>query len=247
MPCAVSRAVLARPMAVPASATPATAMTAAARRRPGPPARAGRPVRPSDRDGDPGQEHDPGDRQVRQPAVEDPGVGLALPSKLPLELVGRISAHPLVWLNPVCDDISHGQEPAERGHRRGEPARPVGPDGEPGGAERGHRRGADGDPPPRRRAADALTGVHREHDADEDQVGRHRPDRGRGPGGELRRPARPGASRSPGQPGRRRPSRDPIQAATPATNGPKSMIVCPWPRFQNVRMPYSGAVPVLGR
>ena len=46
---------------------------------------------------------------------------------------------------------------------------------------------------------------------------------------------------------RRLPSRDPIQAATPATNGPKSMIVWPWPMFQNVRSTYSGGWPVLGR
>jgi hypothetical protein len=45
----------------------------------------------------------------------------------------------------------------------------------------------------------------------------------------------------------RRPSRDPIQAATPATNGPKSMMVCPWPMFQNVRSTQNGGWPVLGR
>ena len=61
------------------------------------------------RDGDPGQEHDPGDRQVRQPGVEDPGV--LVWSKLPLELVGRISAQPLVSLNPVCDDITIARNP----------------------------------------------------------------------------------------------------------------------------------------
>ena len=52
------------------------------------------------------------------------------------------------------------------------------------------------------------------------------------------------ATRSPRP---RRPSRDPIQAATPATNGPKSLIVCPSPMFQYVRSPYSGDVPMLGR
>ena len=30
---------------------------------------------------------------------------------MPLELVGRISAHPLVWLNPVCDDITMTRNP----------------------------------------------------------------------------------------------------------------------------------------
>ena len=68
------------------------------------------------------------------------------------QLVGRISAHPLVSLNPVCDDTITRQERAERGHRRGEPAGEEGPDREPGGAERGHGRGADRHPPPRRRA-----------------------------------------------------------------------------------------------
>ena len=34
-----------------------------------------------------------------------------MPSKLPLELVGRISAHPLVCLNPVCDDITMARNP----------------------------------------------------------------------------------------------------------------------------------------
>jgi hypothetical protein len=45
----------------------------------------------------------------------------------------------------------------------------------------------------------------------------------------------------------RLPSRDPIQAATPATNGPKSMMVWPWPMFQNVRSTYSSGWLVLGR
>jgi hypothetical protein len=45
----------------------------------------------------------------------------------------------------------------------------------------------------------------------------------------------------------RLPSRDPIQAATPATNGAKSMIARPWPMLQNVRSTQYGAVPVLNR
>ena len=45
----------------------------------------------------------------------------------------------------------------------------------------------------------------------------------------------------------RRPSRDPIHAATPATNGPKSMMVCPCPMFQNVRSAQIGAWSVDGR
>ena len=144
------------------------------------------------RDGDPGQEDDPGDRQVRQPAVEDPGVELGAAVEGAVG-VGRQDQRPPAGVaEPGLERQEHRQERAERGHRRGEPARPVGPDGEPYGAERGHRRDADGDVPPRWRACDALVGVHREHDAHEDQVGRHRPDRGRGPGDELGRPARPG-------------------------------------------------------
>ena len=45
----------------------------------------------------------------------------------------------------------------------------------------------------------------------------------------------------------RLPSREAIQAAMPATNGPKSTIVCPWPKFQNARSPHIGGWVVLGR
>ena len=39
----------------------------------------------------------------------------------------------------------------------------------------------------------------------------------------------------------------PVRHRTPATNGPKSMIACPWPMLQYVRNPYRADVPVLGR
>ena len=45
----------------------------------------------------------------------------------------------------------------------------------------------------------------------------------------------------------RRPSRDPIQAAMPATNGPKLTMVWPWPMFQNVRSTQIGGWLMLGR
>ena len=45
----------------------------------------------------------------------------------------------------------------------------------------------------------------------------------------------------------RLPSRDPIQAATPATNGAKSMKARPCPMFQNVRSTQYGGVPVPNR
>ena len=137
--------------------------------------------------GDPGQEHHPGDRQVRQVGIEDPGDRLVVAVG-----VGRQDQRPPTGVTePVLIRHDRRQEGAERGDRRGEPAGEESADREPRGAERSHGHGADRHPPPRRRALQALVGVDGKHDDHEDQVGAYRPDRGRGPGGELGRPARP--------------------------------------------------------
>ena len=139
------------------------------------------------RHGDPGEEHHPGDRQVRQVGIEDPGDELVVAAG-----VGRQDERPRVVVAETATDRDEQcQEGAEGRHGRGEPAREEGADREPRGAERSYGRGADRHPPPWRRALKTLAGVNGEHDTDEDQVRAHCPDRRRGPGGELGRPARP--------------------------------------------------------
>jgi hypothetical protein len=71
MPCGPSLALLAKPAPVPATATPA-AVRIAATVDPALPSRRGQAGQAQRRDGQPGEEHDPGDRQVRQVGVEDP-------------------------------------------------------------------------------------------------------------------------------------------------------------------------------
>ena len=158
--------------------------------------------------------------------------------------VGRQDQRPSAHVaEPDLERQEHRQEPAERGRRRGEPARPVGPDGEPYGAEGGHRRGAGDDPPPRRRARDALMGIHREHHTHEDQVGPYRPDRGRGPGGELGRPARPdGRGHQVSQ------AAAPVPRSHPGGHaGHERPEIEDRVPLAHVRSSYSGDMPMLGR
>ena len=192
MPCGPSRAVPASPTAVPAAATPASGD-----HRGGPPQpRAARPRRAGRAGPAPRPRSRPGTSPGRSAGRAGRGRGSRRRAgSCRSELVGRISAHPLVWLNPVCDDISSARNPpnaasgaANRLGNKAPTANPAAQNAATAAAPTAtrHHGGA---------APDALVRVDPEQDAHEDQVGPHRPDGGRGPGGELGRPARPGGGR----------------------------------------------------